>query len=540
MTMSAETRARLCRDWAIELTSRPSVTGSGDEASFGPWLAEWLRGQPHFGTPEIDAFPVAPGDGRHVVTMLARKGGRRTVVLTGHYDTVTIADYGDLAPLATEPEALMAALVTRLSNAKTGAEARARDDFSTGNYLPGRGLLDMKSGLTAGLAAIASLLEDPDLKEGNLLFIAVPDEENASAGGRAAAALLGEYAKAHNLDIEAVINLDAIADDGDGSEGRVIALGTVGKVLPTAYVVGVPVHSGFPLRGISAAVLASAIAARLEWAAELTDESAEAAGTPVSLLSFKDGKTGYDVTTPGSAFVTWSVLNHRRNPAEVLDIVEALVREATAGCIAELKARAAKSGQQAGLINTAPEVEVIRYGALLEEVRGSRPGIDAELEELAKGLGNDLSLPEKCQALTAALWAKSGRTGPAVILGLGSIPYLATELADERVRAAAAALIAEAREAHGTEISAAEFFAGISDMSFFGQSHANALPDLARDTPAWDLLVGMKPESVSQLPTVNLGPWGRDYHTPLERIETDYGFRILPGLLHDLTARILA
>ena len=42
------------------------------------------------------------------------------------------------------------------------------------------------------------------------------------------------------------------------------------------------------------------------------------------------------------------------------------------------------------------------------------------------------------------------------------------------------------------------------------------------------------------MPTVNLGPWGRDYHTPLERIDVDYGFRVLPALLRDLCARILA
>jgi arginine utilization protein RocB len=42
------------------------------------------------------------------------------------------------------------------------------------------------------------------------------------------------------------------------------------------------------------------------------------------------------------------------------------------------------------------------------------------------------------------------------------------------------------------------------------------------------------------VPTINLGPWGRDYHTPFERIETDYGFRVLPSLLLDLSRAVLA
>ena len=178
-----------------------------------------------------------------------------------------------------------------------------------------------------------------------MLFIAVPDEENASAGARAAAVHLDDIAIHNDLRIDAVINLDAIADNGDGTAGRVIALGTVGKVLPTAFVVGVPVHSGFPLRGINAAVLAAAIARRLEWAPELSDNSAATPRTPVSLLSLRDGKLGYDVTTPGTAFATWNVLNHRRDPSVVLDLIESLTKEAISDCIADLRLRAESSSK---------------------------------------------------------------------------------------------------------------------------------------------------------------------------------------------------
>lgn len=46
--------------------------------------------------------------------------------------------------------------------------------------------------------------------------------------------------------------------------------------------------------------------------------------------------------------------------------------------------------------------------------------------------------------------------------------------------------------------------------------------------------------ALAQVPTVNLGPWGRDYHTPWERADADYLFRLLPALLEDLTRRLLA
>ena len=540
--MTTDYRSQLCRDLAVLLTERPSVTGTADEASFGPWLAAELTQRPEFGTgAQIWTFPVADGDLRHVVAMLIRGGGSGTVVLTGHYDTVTIADYGALASVATQPDALLEALSQKLSTARPGSiEALARDDFKTGNYLPGRGLLDMKGGLAAGLAAIASLRSNPEFRLGNLLFLAVPDEENASAGARAAAVQLAEIALTHDLEIACVINLDAIADDGDGSDGRVVALGTVGKVLPTAFVVGVPVHSGFPLRGINAAVLAAAIVRRLEWAPELTDNGSASPGTPVSLLSLRDGKSGYDVTTPGTAFATWNVLNHRRDPAVVLDLVEALAREAISECVADLATRAEISGKSDAVLVKGIEVPFLRYVTLLDGVRKNHPFIDRDIDTLARKLHESgMSLPDQCHALTADLWTRSGRSGPAVVLGFGSIPYLSTQLGDPAIQAAVIAFADDVPAKHGVEVRVAEYFAGISDMSFFGESHAGAFSELARNTPCWSVAVGLTPSGVAQIPTVNLGPWGRDYHTPLERIETDYSFRILPGLLCDLVERIL-
>ena len=319
-----------------------------------------------------------------------------------------------------------------------------------------------------------------------------------------------------------------------------IALGTVGKVLPTAFVVGVPVHSGFPLRGINAAVLAAAIARRLEWAPELSDTSAATPGTPVSLLSLRDGKSGYDVTTPGTAFATWNVLNHRRDPSVVLDLIESLTNEAISDCIADLGLRAESASTPNERVSKDIEVPILRFVTLLDEVRKSHPLIDRDLDTLArKRRGGGMSLPDQCHELTAELWTRSGRSGPAVVLGFGSIPYLATQLGDPNIQSVVEAFVADAPARHGVEIRAVEYFAGISDMSFFGESHAGSLTELARNTPCWSVLVGLTRSSLAQIPTLNLGPWGRDYHTPLERIETDYGFRVLPGLLCDLVERIL-
>jgi arginine utilization protein RocB len=38
---------------------------------------------------------------------------------------------------------------------------------------------------------------------------------------------------------------------------------------------------------------------------------------------------------------------------------------------------------------------------------------------------------------------------------------------------------------------------------------------------------------------VNAGPWGRDYHTRLERLHIGYACEVLPGLLLSLIREIL-
>ncbi|WP_189343607.1 MULTISPECIES: M20/M25/M40 family metallo-hydrolase [unclassified Mesorhizobium] len=242
---AADTLSSIARDWAIALTERRSVTGTDDEKSFGPWLAKVLGERPPFDRAKIWTIEVEPGDGRHCVAMLVPGAGRGTVVLTGHYDTVSTRDYGDLEALATQPAKVTPALASSLVGVETDQGNLARTDLETGQFLAGRGLLDMKAGLAAGLA-VCNVFANGGGTAGNLLFLAVPDEENNSAGARKAVQMLPALEREHDLQILAAINLDAIADDGDGSKGRVIALGTVGKLLPTAFVVGIPTHSGFP------------------------------------------------------------------------------------------------------------------------------------------------------------------------------------------------------------------------------------------------------------------------------------------------------
>ena len=85
--------AARAREIALTLTSWPSVTGSAEEAVYAEKLARYLG---HFD--KVWTSPI-PGDPRSNVFALKRGRGRRTIVLTGHFDVVPVNDYGALEPL---------------------------------------------------------------------------------------------------------------------------------------------------------------------------------------------------------------------------------------------------------------------------------------------------------------------------------------------------------------------------------------------------------------------------------------------------------
>jgi arginine utilization protein RocB len=479
------------KDLALKFTSWASVTGSAGEVAFATRLLESLNAfdKRWFQKIEGDSF------GRSNVFALKRGRSSRTIVLTGHFDVVPIENYGSLQGLAFEPLTLLPAAIARLK--ATGENPKALADFESGEFLPGRGLLDMKAGLAAGLAAMEAYQG-----EGSLLFIAVADEEERSAGARSAAAHLREVAQAEGLDIKLIINLDAISDQGDGKAARVVTTGSIGKQLLSAFVVGKEAHAGYPQDGVNAAYIAAELVSALELAPELAETTGTEVAAPPTALSAKDLKQGYNVTTPGFAFVYWNTLQHRRSGEQVL----AIARKLCADAIARVETRTGRS------------IELLDYAALAKRV----PESEIIAFQHVVAAQAHLDLPEQAKRVTQMVWDRAGLSGPAVVLGFGSIPYPAVSLTNQTLEA----VVVDALRPNG--IGHVKYFAGISDMSFFGEASGD-LDAVAANTPIWGTSFVMpKPAGY---PTINLGPWGRDYHHWLERLHAPYAFEVLPKAL---------
>ena len=564
---------------ALSLTSMPSVTNAEGETRFAFFLRDLLAEWPYFRAhPDRLRLERTVEDGNERYILFAFAGGMpadkgavrpaleggakprsidssgadsaraNAVILTGHYDVVSAADYGSLESYAFDPKALRPRLVSELRERASMAKARGESlaatelralrDLESGDFIPGRGLLDMKSGLAAGLALLEERTEALRDEKGALVFLAVPDEEGSSHGMLSAVRVLPELLAEWGLKAVAAINLDAAVDQGDGAAGRAIFAGSIGKLHPFVLFVGKACHAGAPFDGVNPALLAASYAQRLECTADIFEATADEPPPPPTILYYRDLRDHYDVTTPGAVFVSANLLSHERGPADALEAVSRIASEAMDSSLSLLRERAEAFSAASGIALAVPDrrPRVVPWAELERMARAADPtAFDSAKAEAAASADAIPALASLCAKAVAI----AGLEGPAAVVGLAP-PYYPRVALEAEKDARLLAILAREAEAIGLELGQSvcvrPFFPGISDMSFLNPSDAPEARLLA--SQACPLGLDPLPAGFS-CPVVNIGPWGREYHQRLERVHADYAFRVLPELLRRVTRRIL-
>ena len=181
------------------LVKTASINGTAGEADIADAIYGYFAALPYFQAHPENLWTVSlTGDKlqRKNVFALVRgvkTGNAKTVILHGHTDTVGVEDFGALAPWAFDAELLEERLRTRPLPADAAA------DLDSGNWLFGRGALDMKSGVAVHMTVIKALSENCGNLEGNELFMAKPVEENQQTGMIEALPVLDELSKREQL-----------------------------------------------------------------------------------------------------------------------------------------------------------------------------------------------------------------------------------------------------------------------------------------------------------------------------------------------------
>ncbi|WP_244651249.1 M20/M25/M40 family metallo-hydrolase [Rhizobium sp. CFBP 8762] len=527
------------RDLALQMVSWRSETGTPGEATFSTQLETLLRNIPYFQAHPDHIRSIASHGTplTHSIVALVRGQGRHAIALTGHFDTVSTDNYHDLQPLACDSSALAEALVADLSSrARSEQEERALSDLQSGDFLAGRGMLDMKSGLAAGIACLEDFASRPE-RDGNLLLIFTPDEERESRGIRSLRDALPQIAQDFDIDVCAAINMDVTSDQGDGREGRAIYAGTIGKLLPFALVIGCSSHASYPFEGVSAQAMAAGILANFEGNARLADEDETDISPPPICLEAKDLRNGYEVTTPERFWLAFNWLYHAMTADALFARFQQEVLEGASAAVARFAAQAddysARIGKRAGATPAAPRL--ITFDQLRDlAAQALGQGFEAAYQTEENRLSHIDNPLELTRLLTNWLVDAARVSGPAIIVGFSGLHYPPSRLHMNQTHDRALhQAIESARTALGNtperSLSWKPHFQGISDMSFLGQA-ATGSDVVSGNTPISRLVDHPSPQAL-RFPAVNIGPWGREFHQKLERVHAPYAFEVLPPLL---------
>ena len=539
---------------ADRLTRFGSVTGSAGEADITDLIVEILREIPYFQNNSdniavIDSHPVAGGSRMaKSVVALVRGAGRRTLAMAGHFDVVSIENYHDLKHLAFMPDALCAALIADLSGRESlsDAEELALRDFQTGDFIHGRGLLDMKSGDAAGIAFLEHFSQQPD-RQGNVVLFLTPDEERNSCGMRSLRNALPDLIARWSLDIVGGVNLDASSDPGNGEVGRAIFHGSVGKLLPFALVAGLPTHVGYPFDGISAHAIASEIMQAIEANSGLCDRGMRETAPPPVCLEARDVRDIYEVTTPEYVWMAFNWLVMGKSCAELMGDFTAIVKDAANRALERFAGNAARYAKASGQTAPAalPPLRMVTV-TQLRDMAFASGGSDAldRIEAVALETAQDNNPLNRTRILVRAMLAEAHLRGPAVVTGMAGLHYPAVHVdpaqdMDRQFLDAIGRARTTIEARHETQICDRGYFMGISDMSFFG--HATDATDteiIAASTPVAEL-VDRPVDNTLTYPVVNIGPWGREYHQRHERLYAPYAYHVLPDFLAEIAGELL-
>ncbi len=533
------------------LVETPGITGTEMENRSTEAVIECFKEMQYFQQypHHLEVFPLKEDSfNRKVVTALVKGNvkSNKTVVMIGHTDVVDANNFGKYSELAFKPEQLM----KKIDPASLDEEARK--DFLSGEWIFGRGVMDMRCGVAAAMAMIEAASRCPEELGGNLLFVAVPDEENNSLGMISATDNLIELAREHDLDYLACIDGEPFFPRYPGDDQKYVYEGTLGKFVLMAYCTGKGTHGGDPLAGLNANLIISELTRRIELNMELADTFEGEVFYPPTNLKQSDTKEVYDITTPESAYAYYNFLTANKSPAEFFDQVRHLARDALEASFK--KQRSAEdtylklSGREGSRKNWT--ARVLSYSELIDEAQKTGgEAFHAHMDTCRKKWRKEPELDQRMLALKMVREVNSfcSNQEPKVILFYvpSYYPHVRPRQNTEK-GARAARVIREVCDYAGTEfgekISVEKFFPGLCDLSFVSlQNAGDVTGEIAPNMPNWGFSFSLPVSNMEKLglPVMNIGPYGKDAHKSSERLHKDFSFRIYPALLAYAIKRLL-
>lgn len=534
---------------ALDLTAQLSVVDTPGELDSVRRVYEIFEEMPYYKQHPEDLFYVDLNDelGRKSVIAVLRgkkAPSKKAVVMIGHTDTVGISDYGNLAPYAHKPYELM----ERLKNVQlTPAATR---DLESGDYLFGRGIFDMKTGDAIIMAIMEEIAADIDNFEGNLIFAAVCDEESNSGGMFAVVPKLAEMMEKEGFDYLALLDTDYMTAEFEGDENKYVYIGTVGKLMPSFFVVGKETHVGESFNGIDPNEISSAIMTRINMNTEFCDVvDGEVSLPPISLYQ-RDQKPEYSVQVGKTSVLYFNYATHSSTPDMVLDKMKNAALEAFEGVVDKLQDQYKKFCEMASSREYKPlpwKARVITYTELLEKVKADDPDTENILKAYSDEMLKDKSIDTRvfAQRMVEKLHSLWKDQDPVVVVYFSPpyYPHIYIDGTNPKDKALIDA-VDDAVKTTKTEYKLVykKFFPYISDLSYGAAPKDPAIiAALKNNMPGFGTRYYMPLEDMQKLslPVLDIGSFGHDAHKFTERVEKNYSFKVAPELVYKTIMNLL-
>ena len=534
----------------LELASIRGVVGTKEENDVVEKVYEKFIEMDYFKKhPEMVKYVDVEDDPLERKSVLAMVKGEKgnsdkTIVLIGHTDTVGISDYGNLMEYATNPLKL-----TKKLKGVTLPEDAVKD-LESGEYLFGRGIFDMKCGVATLMTLVEAISDDVENFEGNLVFAAVCDEEGNSGGMLSVVPEIFKLKEEENFDYLAVIDTDYSAPRYDGDNTRYVYVGTVGKLMPTFYIVGAETHGGDPFNGLDPNQISSAITNEINFNTKYCDMAEGEVTVPPITLRQQDLKPEYSVQTVKTSHLYFNYGTHTSTPDEVMEMVLEGSKTAFQNVVNNLNDEYKKYCNMTSFpYEKLPwEARVMSYDELYKKVKEEKgKEVDKLIENLNEKLLDDPNIDGRVFGLKIVeevhkMWSDKD---PVVVVYFSPpyYPHIYVEgksPLEQKLLNTVNKVVENRSSKYDIEVK--KFYPYISDLSYAAAPREDdAVDSLKNNMPGFGVKYSLPIEEMQKLnlPVVNIGPFGKDAHKFTERLEKDYSFNVAPKLVYETILNLL-
>ena len=543
-------RSERIEEIAIALTNELSVVETTGELDSVNKMHEIFSEMKYYKeNPEDLKFVSLPNDKWNRKSLIAimrgkKDNSKKTVIMIGHTDTVGISDYGVLKDFANKPYEL----TEKFKEIELPDEVKR--DLESGEYLFGRGLFDMKTGDAIIMAVMEEISNDIENFSGNLIFCGVCDEEANSGGMLACVPELVKMKKDKGFEYTAVLDTDYMTSEYEGDENKYVYIGTVGKIMPSFFIVGKETHVGESFKGLDPNQIASSITKEINLNVKYCDVAEGEVSLPPITLKKSDLKSEYSCQIAKTAYMYFNYATQNSTPDEVLEKMKNAAHYAFQTTIDSLNYQYEVFCKMAGrAFKKLPwQARVFSFNELYNMVKKEMgEELDIKLEKYIKELMDQEKYDTRDQSMKIvefvhSLWSDRNP----VIIVYFTPPYYPHVYVEGKTEKEIKLLeaVADAVENTKTDYKVVykKFFPYISDLSYAcAPKDPKVIAELKNNMPGFGKTYKLPIEDMQKLdlPVLDIGSFGKDAHKFTERIEKKYSFEVAPELVERTIKNLL-